>query len=159
MSGLHLRRYEPGDHDSVWHLHNLALQDVGAHGGKDDWDDDLHHVEEAYLAGGGEFLVGEADGRLVAMGALELTGDRRGKIKRMRVHPDYQRRGFGRRILQTLTETARRLGLRSLHLDTTTKQTAAQALYESEGFRCTGTQEYRNGDLRFTLLLYEKPLR
>ncbi len=158
MSGLRLRRYAATDRDAVWRLHNLALHDAGAHGGSGRWDDDLHHVEEVYLAPGGEFLVGEADGRLVAMGALKLDTDGRGEIKRMRVHPDYQRRGLGRHILQELTDTARKLGLSSLRLDTTTKQTGAQALYESEGFRPIGTREYRNGEVRFTLLLYEKKL-
>lgn len=136
---LSIRRYIPSDADAVWHLHNLALDAVGAHGGNGPWDDDMRRIGEEYLDSGGEFLVGELDGRIVAMGALRPTGDRRAEVKRMRVHPDHQRRGHGSAILSALEQRAGQLGFRQLHLETTTRQPAAQAFYESHGFRRSGT--------------------
>ena len=56
----------------------------------------------------------------------------------MRVHPDVQRRGFGRAILVTLEQRARELGYVRLVLDTTTRQQAAIVLYEGHGFVQTG---------------------
>src|SRR5437868_14699416 len=103
---LIIRRYEPRDHDEAWSLHNLALERAGAHPGNGPWDDDLHHVDEVYLAAGGEFLVGELRGRIVAMGALQRTSEIRGEIKRMRVHPDCQRRGYGEAVLTELEDRA-----------------------------------------------------
>jgi ribosomal protein S18 acetylase RimI-like enzyme len=158
MSELTLRRYRDADREAVWQLHNLALHDVGAHGGQGGWDDDLHNVTAEYLDSGGEFLVGECEGRLVAMGALLPVSGELARVKRMRVHPDYQRRGFGRRVLRELIDRARRDGYTHLELDTTTLQAAAQRLYESEGFVQTGTREFVNGPRRFTLKLYEKTL-
>lgn len=67
---LKVRRYRTADHDAVWQLHNESLLATGAHGGNGPWDDDLHQIEEVYLAPGGEFLVGLHQGRIVAMGAL-----------------------------------------------------------------------------------------
>ena len=42
---MEVRRYRAGDHDAVWDLHNVALNEVGAHMGNGPWDDDLHHIE------------------------------------------------------------------------------------------------------------------
>jgi ribosomal protein S18 acetylase RimI-like enzyme len=136
---LSVRRYRPGDRQTVWDLHNLALHDAQAHGGNGPWDADLQTIEASYLGEGGEFLVGTIDDqRVVAMGALRRLSPERAVLTRMRVHPTYQRRGFGRRILHELERTATRLGYSSLALDTTIEQTAAQALYRAEGYRETG---------------------
>ncbi len=151
---LRLRRYTDADAAAVWALHNNSLNLVDAHGGNGAWDEDLQNVQEVYLEAGGEFLVGEANGKLVAMGALLRAGPTTGEIKRMRVDLNYQRQGFGRRILAGLEARARELGYRRLRLDTTTGQTAAQALYEESGFTKIGTG--RMG--RFELIIYEKRL-
>lgn len=151
---LHIRRYRDSDHDAVWALHNLALLEVGAHAGSGPWDDDLQHIESVYLEDGGEFLVGTCDGNIVAMGALKRTSPERAEIKRMRVHPDYQRRGFGQAILTRLESRARKLGYRVLHLDTTTLQHAAQKLYIKNGYKEVGRGAYG----KFEIILYEKQL-
>jgi ribosomal protein S18 acetylase RimI-like enzyme len=135
---LSVRRYQPGDRQAVRDLHNLALHDARAHGGNGPWDADLRAIESSYLDEGGELLVGTIDQRIVAMGALRRASSERAAITRMRVHPAFQRRGFGRCMLHELERTATRLGYRSLALDTTVEQTAAQALYRAEGYRETG---------------------
>jgi hypothetical protein len=65
---LHIRHYEPGDKRAVRRLHDEALNEVGAHLGAGPWDDDLDDIEGVYLESGGEFLVGELEGEVVAMG-------------------------------------------------------------------------------------------
>jgi GNAT superfamily N-acetyltransferase len=150
------------DHDAVWTLHNLALRAVNAHGGNGPWDDDLHRIEAHYQHNRGAFLVGVIAGRIVAMGALRpmaqagtspaLTAV--AEIKRMRVHPAWQRRGYGSAILAALEARARELGYERLCLDTTTRQPAAQRFYEHHGYCCTGTSHWGE----FELLLYAKEL-
>jgi ribosomal protein S18 acetylase RimI-like enzyme len=151
---IDIRRYREADHDAVWALHNLALNRVGAHGGNGAWDDDLHHVQEVYLDAGGEFLVGTLAGRIVAMGGISRVDGGRAKVRRMRVHPDVQRRGLGSAILRALEARAAELGYRTLFLDTTTRQTAAQAFYTGHGYREVGRDRYGE----FELILYEKEL-
>lgn len=151
---LKIRRYRPADHDEVWDLHNTALHAVGAHAGSGEWDDDLHHVEAAYLRAGGEFLVGVLDGRIVAMGALKPTAPGQAEVKRMRVHPDVQRRGLGQTLLDRLLQRARQLGFRCLHLDTTVGQAAARALYEKNGFVEVGRSRFAG----FDVIRYHKTL-
>jgi ribosomal protein S18 acetylase RimI-like enzyme len=80
------------------------------------------------------------DGEIVAMGALRraLGG---AEIKRMRVDPAFQRRGFGRHILRLLQERAPELGYRRLQLDVGPNLTAALSLYAAEGFVEVGRGE------------------
>ena len=82
----------------------------------------------------GEFLVGILNNKLVAMGALKKISKDIAEIKRMRVHPNFQRRDFGQLILNRLEEKARKLGYKTLQLDTTIKQTAGQNFYQKNGY-------------------------
>ena len=135
---LELRRFEDADAAAVRELHELALPGVGAPLRRGPRDQDLSSIQATYLDGGGEFLVGSLDGRVVAMGALRHVTDAVGELGRMRVHPAYQRRGFGRLLLTCLEHRAIELGYRRLRLDTTVVQTAAQRLYEGAGYREVG---------------------
>jgi GNAT superfamily N-acetyltransferase len=151
---LELRRFEDADGPAVRDLHDVALADAGAHLGNGPWDDDLRSISSAYLQDGGEFLVGLLDGRLVAMGALRHVTDSVAEIKRMRVHPGFQRRGFGRLVLARLEEQASTLGYSKLRLDTTVMQRAAQALYQRKGYREVGRGQLAGVEV----IYYEKRL-
>lgn len=151
---LTLRRYTSSDQEAVEHLHVFVIQQTGAYLGRGPWDDDIYAIEEAYLKKQGEFLIGECDGLVVAMGALRRTTPERAEIKRMRVLPDYQGRGYGQLILDELEARARALGYQVLHLDTSILQIPAQRLYEKNGFREVGRAFYR----QLEVILYEKQL-
>jgi ribosomal protein S18 acetylase RimI-like enzyme len=150
---LQIRRWQPADHDVVWELNNHSLNIVGAHPG-DAMFADLHDVGGVYFDNGGEFYVGCVDGAVVAMGAFKRTHPDSVELTRMRIHPDFQRHGFGQQILSALEARAREMGYASMHLETTVQQVAAQRLYERNGFVQTGTGTYDD----FKLLIYEKPL-
>lgn len=151
---LCVRRYRAADHGAVWAVHNAALNAVGAHVGNGPWDDDLHHIDEVYLQDRGEFLVGECEGEVVAMGALRRVSAEEAKVTRMRVRPDRQRRGFGQAILERLEARAAELGYRRLSLETTVGQVAAQALYRKNGYVETGRAQMHG----FDVILYQKTL-
>ena len=149
-----LRRYTPADQAAVEHLHVFALQQTGGYLGRGPWDDDIFTVEDVYLKNQGEFLIGEDEGLFVAMGALRRTSPERAEVKRMRVHPDYQGRGYGQIILTELEARAGDLGYRTLHLDTSVVQIPAQKLYEKNGYREVGRDMYG----KLEVILYEKQL-
>jgi ribosomal protein S18 acetylase RimI-like enzyme len=151
---LRVRRYQDADHDAVWALHHHALEHVGAHAGAGRWDDDLHAVRRVYLEQHGEFVVGLLEDQLVAMGALRRTSAHRAEIKRMRVAPHVQGRGFGRLILNHLERRAKQLGYKHLQLDTTAGQVAAQALYRRHGYHEIGREQCN----QFELIFFEKRL-
>ena len=162
---LSLRRYRPADRDRVLGLHERAMCDVGAYV-EGVPEPDLADVEATYLESGGEFLVGTVDGEVVAMGAFrptkgyvtELLDDleNAAEIKRMRVAPARQGRGYGRRVYDELERRARERGFDELALDTTPAQTAAQALYESVGFELARRERLEHNGESVTLLFYRK---
>jgi len=132
---LEIRRYRDADREAVWALHNTALLEVGAHPGSGEWDADLRDIPAEYFNRGGEFVVGELDGEIVAMGGIRPLDAETMDIRKMRIRPDCQRRGFGRAILEALHAFARSSGARKLTLHTTVRQTPAHALYRSFGYR------------------------
>ena len=135
---LELRRYRDEDAVAVRALHDLALMATGAHLGRGPWDEDLDDIAATYLYTGGEFLLGFVDGRLVAIGALRHASATDAEIKRMRVHPRFQRRGFAHALLAQLEDHARQRGYRRLRFDTTLLQIAAQRFFEREDYREVG---------------------
>ena len=158
-----LRRYTPADREAVERLHVFALQQTGAYLGRGPWDDDVYAIEEVYLKRHGEFLIGEHDGLFVAMGALKHLDPEHAEIKRMRIHPDYQGRGYGQLMLTELEARARARGYRTLHLDTSVLQIPAQRLYEKNRFREVGRDAFRQEMGKDTyqmleVILYEKQL-
>ena len=152
MCDFTIRRYLSTDRDAVWALHNRALLLIGAHAGNGPWDRDVRHVERDYLNSGGEFLVAALGAELIAMGGVRRAGDRAGEIKRMRTEPAYQRRGYGRRLLEALDARARDLGISTLWLETPVRQAAARRVYESAGYAETG----RRVQGCFEVLTYQK---
>ncbi len=154
MEGLKVRQYQPSDVEEVWNLHNLALLAAGAHAGQGPWDDDIKNIEATYLKANGDFLVALVDGKVVGMGAFRPIDSCTVEIKRMRVHPAYQRQGIGTAILQHLEDRAKRGGYRKFILDTTVQQLAAQKFYEKFGY-----QQSRRAEISgYECILYEKEI-
>ena len=151
---MEIRQYLALDHDAVWNLHNVALLQVNAHAGNGPWDDDLHQIEAEYVATGGEFYVGMANGRIVAMGGLMRLSDDRAEIRRMRIHPDVQRKGLGSQMLSALEQRAAELGFGTLTLETTVQQAPAIQLYTRRGYREVG----RSRKAGFDVLEFEKKI-
>ncbi len=134
---LLLRRYRWSDREAVWELHRTCLAQVGITDGDGVYyEDDIPRINQIYLADRGEFLVGEVDGSgIVAMGGLRRIDDETAEMCRLRVHPDFQRRGFGTLIIDALEAAAVKLGYRRLRGDTTLAQGAALELYRKYGWR------------------------
>src|SRR3989338_5061080 len=128
-----IRRYQPSDLEAAKKLHRLALESSGAwvEGGPDE---DMDDIENVYL-NGGDFLVGFLGKDLVVMGALKKIDENTAEIKRMRVRPDLQRRGYGQMMLNKLEQRACELGYKRIILDTGVVMAGAQKLYESNGYR------------------------
>ncbi|MGH3242948.1 MAG: GNAT family N-acetyltransferase [Spirillospora sp.] len=151
---LHLRRYGAADHDTVLALHRAGLAQVGLRPGDGVYyDHDFFRMEDIYLRNDGEFLVGELDGRIVAMGGLrraDLVPGGRARafggyapgaptldaveMVRLRVLPAVQRRGYGTAVVQALEQRAVEHGYRVLRADTTELQGPALALYGKFGW-------------------------
>ncbi|WP_131739511.1 GNAT family N-acetyltransferase [Actinomadura roseirufa] len=172
---LRLRRYRAADHATILALHREGLAQVGLRPGDGVYyDHDFFRMEDIYLRNDGEFLVGELDGAIVAMGGLRRAdlvpgGHARAfggyapgapvldaaEMVRVRVRPAVQRRGYATALVTALEERAREYGYRILRADTTELQGPALALYR--GFGWTETRREPIGGI--VTIYIEKPLR
>ncbi len=156
--GVVFRQYRLADLEPVKHLHEQALRAADTYIETEEAksrERDLDNIEGYYLNTGGEFLVGELDGTIVAMGGFRMSEKPdQAELKRMRVHPDLQGRGIGSQLISLLEDKARQLNYQTLVLDTTTKLTTARKFYESHGYQET----HRGKDGPFTFIFYRKEL-
>ena len=130
MNNLLIRRYQSSDKTKVKELYKLASihSEIGYRSGP--WEQDFEDIESSYF-NGGEFLVGLLNDEVVALGGYRKITDTIGHIRRMRVHPEYRRKGFAQQILQGLEKKAKENKLNELHLRTSTQQKMAQSFYET----------------------------
>lgn len=133
---LLVRRYVPDDALHVWALHEKSMAGMPAHENENFWDD-LLDIPRHFFALGGEFLVGQLGVELIAMGGFSPLSPRVIEIKRMRVHPDQQRKGFGKTVLFALEAAALERGHLQVCLETAVIQTSALALYRATGYKET----------------------
>ena len=82
-------------------------------------------------------LVLEHDGQMVGYGMLSLAADE-AHVLNVCVDPQRQSRGWGRTLFRQLIELARRHRAQRVFLEVRPSNTAALALYHSEGFNEIG---------------------
>ena len=153
MTDVLIRRFEPADSDAVLTLDERAMRGEGTDPEDIPDIDDLHRIEETYLDSGGEFLVAETGGRVVAMGGLAIDGDQ-AELLRIRVDPDHQREGVGSRLLARLETVARERGVERLVAETARRQGAATEFYPAHGFEEQSRRSFED----YELIEFEKQL-
>ena len=131
---VHLRRFEPGDAPTVANLiaETMRVSNAG------DYPRERLEPLIAYfspeklcqLATERYVLVALADQRLVATGALDDD-----QLATFFVHPHYQRRGVGTRLLRALEHAAREAGTRRLRVEASL---TGAPFYERHGYRRVG---------------------
>lgn len=149
-----IRRYSVMDHDEVWRIHLLAVGEAGVEPTHHHYND-IYQIKELYLDKGGDFLVGTNPGEtVIVMGGLKKLSEDQAEIKRLRVHPAYQKRGYGQLLLTKLEERAAEMGFKQLYLDALTNQHSSHQLFLKNGYKEIGTSTIDG----FEVLLFEKNL-
>lgn len=142
MNTFVIGRYRSSDNAEMRKLYELSsiYSEIGYRKGP--WEEDFDDMENHYA--GGEFFVGYIGKTMVAMGGYRRTSDSQGQVRRMRVHPDFRRKGYAQQILAKIEESARENSLSELTLKTSTQQQMAQHFYEKNGFaqNQNGKKEY-----------------
>ncbi len=106
------------------------------------WDghDYLEQVSRNWLADGG-FVVGEADGRVVACAKITGMPGRIAWLEGLRVHPDFRGRGYGRlmsdQVLRLALEKVEAGEFSAVEFSTYTGNVESRTMAEKQGFRIT----------------------
>ena len=75
-----------------------------------------------------------ADGKIAGYCDFRIIAGE-GELMRIAVEPSLRGRGFGRKLMEVLTETARKKGVEEITLEVRVSNATAVALYKSFGFR------------------------
>ena len=135
MTSIKFRQFQDQDLDKVWELHISGLNQTQSFIPNPELDADLDNIQAHYLNNNGEFLIAEINNQIVGMGAFRKIDTNTAEIKRMRVNPDFQGQGIGKQILELLIQKAKSSNYKKLILDTSSKQLAAQNLYQKFSFK------------------------
>lgn len=82
----------------------------------------------------GQLILATVGTQAAGVGGVKQLAGSIGEIKRMYVRPQYRGKGLGRDLLNELLVEARRLGYRTIRLDSARFMHEAHALYRSAGF-------------------------
>jgi putative acetyltransferase len=135
-AGFTIRRARPQDHPAVAREFAEYLGFIGDTLDPDGLDHDIAHWQEEYDGVSGVLLlVEDPAGEVVGTAAVRVLQPGTGELKRMWLRPACQGKGLGRRLLDESLAEARRLGCRTLRLDSQAKLAAAVRLYRGYGFR------------------------
>lgn len=85
----------------------------------------------------------ESDGQIIATATIACYGDRLAWLGMVLTHPQYRRRGFARRLLESALNIAAGRGVRSIKLDATEQ---GAPLYRSLGFETEQEIQRWSGD-------------
>jgi GNAT superfamily N-acetyltransferase len=132
-----IQAYRPGDEDKIIGL-ILPIQTIEF--GVDspiESQPDLRAIDDFYVSGGGGFWVAREGGRIVGTIAMKVFGgDGDAALRKMFVAADRRGRdhGVGQRLLDTLLDHGRTIGLNRIMLGTTEAFVGAHRFYEKNGF-------------------------
>jgi ribosomal protein S18 acetylase RimI-like enzyme len=97
------------------------------------WNDPTKDIARKLKVGADLFLVGESSGEIVAtvMGGYE---GHRGWINYLAVSPQYQRKGYGRKMMHAIEQRIQLKGCPKINLQVRGTNTQAAAFYQSIGY-------------------------
>jgi ribosomal protein S18 acetylase RimI-like enzyme len=129
-----IRQFRNEDRETVWQVSEKALSSIGIIQTKGPQHNDFDDIKANYIDKNGDFLVEEIDGKIVGIGGYIQKDLETAKIRRMRTLPEYQGKGIGKKILQSLEESIKTHGYKKIRLGTSTSMPNAIKLYTSMGY-------------------------
>lgn len=153
-----IREFQPGDEDSFRRLN-------------EEWISRYFHIEEkdqetladprsGILASGGRIFFATIDDECIGCCALLRLSADEFEVAKMAVAERWQGSGIGRRLLQSVVESARSGGARRLYLETNHILAPAIRLYRSIGFQHLPAERvvpspYARADVYMEMILRE----
>ena len=136
-SGLTMRRARPDDRP--------AMERICAHTWE--WGDYIPDVWDQWLADEhGLPIIGELEGRVVALSRIRFQAPDQIWLEGMRVDPEYRRRGIGRQFLDHSIAFARERGARVVRLSTSYHNIPVHTMTTQAGIARVGSYQLRSAD-------------
>lgn len=128
------------------------LREYGLQPDLDGTDRDIADLEAAYTNRGGIFeIIEDKHGNLLGTVGLYPIDTERIELRKMYFAKDFRGRGYGKKTLARMIETARRLGYRQIYLETAGILKEAVGLYKSFGFQPTSEKHTPRCDQAYFL--------
>jgi GNAT superfamily N-acetyltransferase len=104
---------------------------------EDDYDIEnaVRLASEELMPPDGAFLLARHEGRAVGCGGIRRLGPDVGELRRLYVAPEARSLGLGRLLFEAMEEAARRIGYRTVRLDTNPALEEARVMFEELGYR------------------------
>jgi N-acetylglutamate synthase-like GNAT family acetyltransferase len=134
-SEIFFRSATNADCEPVQDLVFGVLREYGLAPDPDGTDRDVTDIETHYLKRGGVFeILEDAEGKLLGTCGLYPLDDETIELRKMYFAKELRGRGYGKKLLERMIETARSLGFKQIHLETHSALKEAIALYKKYGF-------------------------
>lgn len=161
MTDLVLREIQKTDEPQVATLIKEVMTSYGCVGeGFSIEDPEVNHMYESYNNDRAIFYVVENNGRILGCGGIAPLegGDKNTcELKKMYFYPELREKGFGRKMMDTLLQDAKKIGFKTCYLETVERMHRANALYNKYGFKKLCGQEGNTGHCGCDTF-YERPL-
>lgn len=115
------------------------------------FEDELAELPGGYARPDGCLLIANYGSKIAGCVALRKFADGVCEMKRLYVRPEFRKRGIGRKLATIVIDEAKRIGYKSMRLDTLSIMREALALYDSLGFR--EIESYRHNPLEGAVFL------
>jgi ribosomal protein S18 acetylase RimI-like enzyme len=148
-----IRSFRPADQAACQLLYEQGL--LGGKLSENDTASDIDNIETEFMRQGSHFWVAEALSTVVGMIGVQHHDEGVGEIRRLRVHPDFRRRGIGTSLVEAAVRFCREQNYLKVTLDTFMERDPAIRLFERFKFRHYRTRTFGEKELvYFYLALY-----
>ena len=120
-----------------WHLqrHLEDVELINEYFDQEDFEYELDNLPGKYAAPDGNLLLALYEKEPAGCVALKKLDNVSCEMKRMFVYPKYHGKGIGYMLANTIIDEAKKIGYKSMKLDTSLRQVEAQKLYKGFGFK------------------------
>jgi ribosomal protein S18 acetylase RimI-like enzyme len=145
-----IRSFVPADQAACQSLYEQGL--IGGKLSENDTASDIDNIDGEYMKPGNHFWVAEASATIVGMIGVQHHDEGVGEIRRLRVHPDFRRRGIGTALVETAVRFCREENYLKVTLDTFMERGPALRLFEQFKFRHYRTKTFGEKELVYFYL-------
>ena len=123
------------DADAIKQLVFGILKDYGLEPDPASTDRDLEDIQKYYWQNKGCFYVLKKDDQIIGNFGLYKINDDICELRKMYLSPNFRGRRLGRKMMEAAFEQAKKLGYKSIMLETASVLKEAISLYEKYGFK------------------------